>query len=92
MDVCTSIRHVLSEYPGDTNLFYELLQNADDAQATTATFIIDERPSSRSGPASDQVLSGPALLFYDDAVFQEQDYANLMHIGSGGKRLYPSPV
>ena len=65
----------------------ELIQNADDAQATKVGFLLDWRHH----PADDVMFDnfekyqGPALYAWNDAVFKEKDWFALAKINQGSK-------
>lgn len=68
-------------------MFYELVQNADDAGATEVSFMLDCRDygtSSLLGPKMAD-WQGPALLCHNNAVFTKEDFNNLSRIGQGSK-------
>ena len=85
------LQQLLHQYDAGTTL-QELVQNADDAKATKVTFILDLRKHrSRSLIApSMEVMQGPALLQYDDAIFLPENFAAIKHIGDGSKRFDPT--
>lgn len=41
--ITTRIRNILNEYKDGVGILKELIQNADDAGATTVKFLIDQR-------------------------------------------------
>lgn len=68
----SGIRRIVEDdlYPDTAHFIYELLQNAEDAQASDATFI----------------LSGSALIFeHDGRPFNEHDIRGITDIGEGTK-------
>lgn len=61
----------LQDYPEGPGVLLELVQNADDAGATKAAFLLDMRQhgtSSLLGPGM-AAWQGPALLAYNNAIF-----------------------
>ncbi|KAL6189694.1 hypothetical protein ACLB2K_036097 [Fragaria x ananassa] len=79
VDLTRRIREVLLNYPEGTTVLKELIQNADDAGATTVRLCLDRRLH-----GSDSLLSkalapwqGPSLLAYNDAVFTEEDFVSI---------------
>ena len=89
----TVITDTLSRYPVEAT-FNEYLANADDASATTISWILDE--GSHSYP-SDALLTkelsqlqGPALFVHNDGVFSDEDLKGFKDIGQGGKKADPS--
>ncbi|CAH3178540.1 unnamed protein product, partial [Porites evermanni] len=61
------LKRILTGYPGEKEILKELLQNADDGQATEICFIIDPRnhPEERVLKESWKALQGPALCVYN---------------------------
>ena len=60
----------------------EIIQNADDAEATTVKFFIDERSHDQQNllcPALAK-FQGPSLLAYNDAVFTKEDWTNIQKL------------
>jgi hypothetical protein len=88
VDLTARLREILSAYPEGTSLCKELLQNADDARASTMRLVLD-RNSYPTVTLLDPRLAawqGPALLAYNDAVFQKQDFESISRIGDSRKR------
>nr|CAG8473789.1 4960_t:CDS:2 [Entrophospora candida] len=82
----SSIRNILKDYSHES-IFKEFLQNADDAGATRFHVIIDSRSHPTNSLLSDEMKAwqGPAILFFNNAQFKEQDFDSLMQIRVGGK-------
>ena len=81
-DLTTRIKSILKDYESSIDVFKELLQNADDAQANVTRVLIDytSYPHNSLLEASMKHWQGPALYFYNDAQFTEQDFSNIMKI------------
>ena len=72
----------------------EIIQNADDAEATTVKFFIDERSHDQQNllcPALAK-FQGPSLLAYNDAVFTKEDWTNIQKLKRSDKRSDPFKV
>ena len=83
---------LIRDYPRGPGIIKEFLQNADDAGARRLRVIIDWHDYGRDlaiGSPLRQVL-GPALLLANDAVFTDDDFKGILHIGESGKRLTTS--
>ena len=82
------IRTLLKEYPDGLSIPKELIQNADDAQATEACLLLDLRSHSSQNLINDTELNqfqGPAILFWNNKPFQESDFGNLCEFGGETK-------
>lgn len=84
------IKNILEEYPSVSDIFKELLQNADDASATECNFLIDMR---RNMDIRENLLDpgmaachGPALWSYNNSEFTDKDFMNITRLGESLKR------
>ena len=89
----TRLNRILREYK-DTSVIQELLQNADDAGASEVALYFDTREhDSRNllfpGMANSY---GPALLFYNNAEFTEEDFENITKIAGETKINKPLKI
>ena len=72
----------------------EIIQNADDAGASTVHFYLDSRrhgSQSLIHPSLEH-FQGPALLSYNDAVFQEKDWQSIQDMQQSVKAEDPFKV
>ncbi|KAG8988700.1 hypothetical protein FRB90_002598, partial [Tulasnella sp. 427] len=85
-DLTVRIKGVLQDYDLDHSS-NEWLANAEDAEATEVTFLIDEAEfdGRRVVPGLAGFQSGPALVMHNNGVFTEKDFEGLCTIGQGGK-------
>ncbi len=83
----TTLKRLVRAYPKDIGIIKEFIQNADDAGATCVKIIMDWRhhPASLLPDPKMQVLMGPALLIFNDAVFSDEDLASIQNIGESIK-------
>ncbi|KAK3889109.1 hypothetical protein Pcinc_006851 [Petrolisthes cinctipes] len=92
----TSLNNLLHQYRDGVAIMKELVQNADDAGATTVSFLYDERQNedARTRLLSRQLeqWQGPALWAYNDATFTEDDFKNLRKLGGGTKELQSTKI
>ena len=81
------LRRLLQAYPCEKEILKELLQNADDAEATEICFIKDPRqhPEERVFEDSWKPLQGPALCVYNNKPFTEADINGIQNLGEGKK-------
>ncbi|CAL8265839.1 unnamed protein product [Lota lota] len=83
------IKNILNEYDEENDIFKELIQNAEDARARACRFMIDFRvhkdpPESLFDPGM-AACQGPCLWSYNDEQFTEDDWANIVRVGSASK-------
>ncbi|KAK1169336.1 hypothetical protein AOXY_G8102 [Acipenser oxyrinchus oxyrinchus] len=84
------IKNILEEYPSVSDIFKELLQNADDATATVCSFLIDMRKNldireNLLDPGM-SVCHGPTLWSFNNSVFSDTDFMNITRLGGSMKR------
>lgn len=82
------IKNILNTYINNETVLKELLQNAEDAEATKLYFILDKRTHGTERLPSDdwRDLQGPALLVWSNRGFSEEDFAGISNLGLGSKR------
>ncbi|KAE8593456.1 hypothetical protein XENTR_v10019144 [Xenopus tropicalis] len=86
-DLATRIKNIIREYSSKKDIFKELIQNADDSDATEIHFVLDSRrhqTTSTFGPQWN-LLQGPALCIYNNKKFTETDVEGIQQLGKGGK-------
>ena len=81
------LKGILEAYPCGKELLKELLQNADDAQATEICFVVDPRSHSKSRVFEKcwEPLQGPALCVYNNKPFTKADIEGIQNLGEGSK-------
>ena len=86
------LQRLLQAYPCEKEILKELLQNADDAEATEICFIKDPRqhPDERVFEDSWKPLQGPALCVYNNKPFTEADIKGIQNLGEGSKADDPN--
>ena len=86
------LKRILTGYPCEKEILKELLQNADDAQATEISFIKDPRnhPDERVFEDSWKLLQGPALCVYNNKPFTNADIEGIRNLGEGSKGEDPN--
>ncbi|KAL8717029.1 MAG: hypothetical protein Q9225_005692 [Loekoesia sp. 1 TL-2023] len=88
--ITTILRQICEAYP-ESSCLRELLQNADDAQASEIEYILDTttyhgKPLINEGL---EAYHGPALLVRNNSVFTDDDFTSLASIGDSRKRDDP---
>ena len=86
------LKRILTGYPCEKEILKELLQNADDAQATEICFIKDPRhhPDEKVFEDSWKPLQGPALCVYNNKPFTNADIVGIRNLGEGSKGEDPN--
>ncbi|XP_063069583.1 sacsin-like isoform X1 [Engraulis encrasicolus] len=82
------IKNIIDAYPSKKDIIKELIQNADDAEATEIHFIWDKRKhgTEKTFDKKWNSLQGPALCVYNNKVFTDTDLEGIQRLGEGGKR------
>ena len=88
----TRLHRLVSEYSYKEDILKELLQNADDAEATEICFIKDPRKhhDERVFEDSWKRLQGPALCVYNNKPFTTADIEGIQNLGEGSKGNDPN--
>ncbi|KAM4628232.1 sacsin isoform 2-T2 [Polymixia lowei] len=90
------IKNILEEYPSVSDIFKELLQNADDASATECSFLIDMRKNTdiRENLLDPGMIicHGPSLWSFNNSVFSDTDFLNITRLGGSMKRCEADKV
>ena len=81
------IRNLLKDYPDGLPVPKELIQNADDAQASECCLLLDLRRHSTDNLINAKVkgFQGPALVFWNNQTFSPADFQNLCEFGGETK-------
>ncbi|XP_026232042.1 sacsin [Anabas testudineus] len=88
------LKDILRRYPDGGQILKELIQNADDAQATKVVFIHDERSYGTKSLWTEELgkYQGPALYAYNNAAFTDDDWEGIQMAGRSVKRNDPNKV
>lgn len=82
------IKNIISAYPSKKDILKELIQNADDAEATEIHFVWDKRQHGKEKTFGKRWnnLQGPALCVFNNRIFSDEDLKGIQHLGEGGKQ------
>ncbi|XP_071082009.1 sacsin-like [Haliotis cracherodii] len=91
------LKSVLEQYPDDGQILKELIQNAEDAEASEMRILYDVRhidPDSRLLKKKRYLasLQAPALCVYNDALFTEKDWRGIKMLHDSVKEEEPLKV
>ncbi|XP_060607762.1 sacsin-like [Ruditapes philippinarum] len=86
----TRLTGILEDYPCDSSIMKELLQNADDASATEIFFIKNYVTYDNEKIFGKEDLQGPSLCVFNNSYFTEDDFNGIRNLGVGSKREDPS--
>uniref|UniRef100_A0AAZ1Y352 HEPN domain-containing protein n=1 Tax=Oreochromis aureus TaxID=47969 RepID=A0AAZ1Y352_OREAU len=88
------IKNIISAYPSKKDILKELIQNADDAEATEIHFIWDKRQHGQEKTFGEKWnnLQGPALCVFNNKVFSDADIKGIQQLGEGGKHNTPGTI
>ena len=85
----TRIKNLIKDYNDGLSVLKEFVQNADDARATEVHFLFDERENLDARTLLvDKEFSkcqGAAIVVYNDAVFSDDDFRNIVKLGGTTK-------
>ncbi|CAH9144035.1 unnamed protein product [Cuscuta epithymum] len=90
----TRLRHILEMYADGPGVLFELVQNAEDANATKVTFLLDKTQYGASSVLSPEMADwqGPALYCFNDSVFSPQDLYAISRVGQESKLEKPFSI
>ncbi|XP_047458018.1 sacsin-like [Mugil cephalus] len=88
------IKNIISAYPSKKDILKELIQNADDAEATEIHFVWDKREHGKEKTFGEKwnPLQGPALCVFNNKVFSDADLNGIQQLGEGGKHNSPGKI
>ncbi|KAF9035263.1 hypothetical protein BJ165DRAFT_1511055 [Panaeolus papilionaceus] len=88
------LRSILAGYPFSIGLFQEIIQNSEDAGAKEQIFVLDRRRHDTEGLYHENLAAaqGPALLAFNDAYFEEEDWLALQNSYESSKTSDSSKI
>ncbi|XP_042586601.1 sacsin-like [Cyprinus carpio] len=81
------LKNIIEAYPSKKDILKELIQNADDAEATEIHFVWDKRKHMTEKIFGEkwELVQGPALCVYNNRTFSDADLQGIQQLGEGGK-------
>ncbi|CAC5371405.1 unnamed protein product [Mytilus coruscus] len=90
------LKKILDEYPDDGQILKEIIQNAEDAEASQMKILFDERivntDDGTKGKRFKKYFKGPALCVYNNANFTKEDWEGIQMINSSVKEFDPVKI
>ncbi|XP_066271265.1 sacsin-like [Branchiostoma lanceolatum] len=88
------LQGVLNSYPDGGQILKELIQNAEDAEASEVRFLYDRTQYGTRTLHSPKLApyQGPSLCAYNDACFTEEDWKNIQNTGRTVKKGDPMKI
>ena len=85
--VTTRLKNIVNDHSDHSDIFKELIQNAEDAKATEVKFLLDWRNNKKKKLLSSGLTEtqGPSLWVYNDACFTENDFENINNLAGATK-------
>ncbi|XP_072965979.1 uncharacterized protein [Typha angustifolia] len=90
----TRLKHIVEMYADGPGILFELVQNAEDAQASEVVFLLDKTQYGTSSILSPEMAEwqGPSLYCFNDSVFSSQDLYAISRIGQDSKLEKPFAI
>ncbi|KAI8506239.1 hypothetical protein Bbelb_156660 [Branchiostoma belcheri] len=88
------LQDILNRYPDGGQILKELIQNAEDAEASEVRFLYDRTQYGTRTLHSPKLApyQGPALCAYNDACFTDQDWTNIQNTARSVKKGDPMKI
>ncbi|CAH1252746.1 SACS [Branchiostoma lanceolatum] len=88
------LQDILNRYPDGGQILKELIQNAEDAEASEVRFLYDRTQYGTRTLHSPKLApyQGPALCAYNDACFTEEDWDNIQNTARSMKKGDPMKI
>ncbi|CAH1252536.1 SACS [Branchiostoma lanceolatum] len=88
------LQDILNRYPDGGQILKELIQNAEDAEASEVRFLYDRTQYGTRTLHSPKLapFQGPALCAYNDACFTEEDWKNIQNTARSVKKGDPMKI
>ena len=85
------ISGIVNDYSGNIDVFKELIQNADDAEASEIKLLLDWRHHGTESLFEESMSDwqGPAVIAYNNSTFSDQDFENICLLAGETKMSDP---
>ena len=82
------IKNILREYKDGLTIIKELIQNADDAEATEVNIVYDARNHTKENLFIQEMgeSHGPALVIHNNKMFTDEDFENITKLAAATKK------
>lgn len=80
-EITDRLRSLLDGYKDGLSIFKEMIQNADDAKASTVKICYDLNAQKPLFDPDSPHKQGHALYFYNDSKFEDHDFKNISLLG-----------
>jgi sacsin len=80
-EITNRLRSLLDGYKDGLSIIKEMIQNADDAKATTVKICLDMNAQKSLLDPDSPHKQGHALYFYNDSQFEDHDFKNISLLG-----------
>ena len=90
----TRLSNILKEYKDGLTIIKEMIQNADDAEATEVNILYDARSHTTDRLLFEGMADshGPALVVQNNSTFTEEDFANITKLAGATKKDKPLKI
>ena len=90
----TRLSNILKEYRDGLTIIKEMIQNADDAEATEVNILYDARQHTTEKLLFDGMADshGPALVVHNNSTFSDEDFENITKLASATKDTKPLKI
>ena len=90
----TRLNNILKEYKDGLTIIKEMIQNADDAEATEVNILYDSRQHTTERLLFKGIAGshGPALVVHNNAKFTEEDFVNITKLAGATKKDKPLKI
>eukprot|EP01080_Neovahlkampfia_damariscottae_P008276 gene8276-101_t len=85
---------ILRDYPKGTQIFKELIQNADDARATEFKIVFDSRNHKTEKLLNPKMsaLQGASIMTFNNAKFESKDFESIRNLAQSRKKTDSSKI